>query len=95
MMVYHTQNYWVFGLCPSSGTLGIIKHDVSETASVSVLRCMRGEDIYSFGSLRHLRTETDTVSETSCFLIPRIPGDRKTPKTGNSENNNSIRSVGL
>jgi hypothetical protein len=25
-----TQNYWVFGLCPSSGILGTIKHNVSE-----------------------------------------------------------------
>jgi hypothetical protein len=34
-----TQNYWVFGLFPSSGILGSRKHDVSETGSVSVLRC--------------------------------------------------------
>jgi hypothetical protein len=33
------QNYWVFGLHPSSGTLKRTKeHDVSETGSVSVLR---------------------------------------------------------
>jgi hypothetical protein len=32
------QNYWVFGLCPSTGILGTRKHDVSETGSVSVLR---------------------------------------------------------
>jgi hypothetical protein len=38
-MVYHTQSYWVFGLFPTSGILGIRKHDVSETGSVSVLRC--------------------------------------------------------
>jgi hypothetical protein len=31
------QNYWVFGLCPSSGTLEARKHNVSETGSVSVL----------------------------------------------------------
>jgi hypothetical protein len=30
-MVYHTQNYWVFGLCPSSGILETRKHNVSET----------------------------------------------------------------
>jgi hypothetical protein len=30
-MVYHIQNYWVFGLFPSSGILGTRKHDVSET----------------------------------------------------------------
>jgi hypothetical protein len=52
MMVYHTQNYLVFGLFPSSGILGTRKHDVSETGSVSVLRCGGGEDTYSVGSLR-------------------------------------------
>jgi hypothetical protein len=36
------QNYWVFGLCPSSGILKIRKHNFSETGSVSVLR--RGEE---------------------------------------------------
>jgi hypothetical protein len=30
-MVYHTQNYWVFGHFPSSGIVGTRKHDVSET----------------------------------------------------------------
>jgi hypothetical protein len=36
-MVYNSQNYWVSGLCPSSGILNTIKHDVSEIVSVSVL----------------------------------------------------------
>jgi hypothetical protein len=48
-MAYHIQNYWVFGLFPSSGILGTRKHDVSETGSVSVLRCC-GEDTYSVES---------------------------------------------
>jgi hypothetical protein len=30
-MVYNTQNYWVFGLCPLSGILKIREHNVSET----------------------------------------------------------------
>jgi hypothetical protein len=34
----HTQNYWVFELCPSSGILETRKHNVSETGTVSVLR---------------------------------------------------------
>jgi hypothetical protein len=38
-MVYNTQNYWVFGLCPSSGILETRKHDVSETGSVSETSC--------------------------------------------------------
>jgi hypothetical protein len=32
------QNYWVLGLCSSSGILETRKHNVSETGSVSVLR---------------------------------------------------------
>jgi hypothetical protein len=32
------QNYWVYGLFPSSGILETRKHDVSETGSLSVLR---------------------------------------------------------
>jgi hypothetical protein len=36
-MVYNTENYWVSGHCPSSGILKTRKHNVSETASVSVL----------------------------------------------------------
>jgi hypothetical protein len=38
-MVYHIQSYWDFGLFPSSGLLGTRKHEVSETGSVSFLRC--------------------------------------------------------
>jgi hypothetical protein len=41
----------MFGLCPSSDILETIKHNVSETGSVSVLR-WGGEDTYSVGSLR-------------------------------------------
>jgi hypothetical protein len=37
-MVDDTQNYWSFGLFPSSGILGNREHDVSETGFVSVFR---------------------------------------------------------
>jgi hypothetical protein len=37
-MAYNYQNYWVFGFSPSSGILEAIKHDVSETGPVPVLR---------------------------------------------------------
>jgi hypothetical protein len=40
-MVYTARNYWVFGLCPSSGILETRKHDVSEAGYVSFLRCGR------------------------------------------------------
>jgi hypothetical protein len=33
-MVYKTQNYWVFGLCPLSGILKTRKNNISETLSV-------------------------------------------------------------
>jgi hypothetical protein len=36
-MVYHIQNYGVFGLLPSSSILWTRKHDVSVTGFVSVL----------------------------------------------------------
>jgi hypothetical protein len=38
------QNYWVFGLCPSSDIQESRKHNVSETVSVSVLR-LRGRHV--------------------------------------------------
>jgi hypothetical protein len=68
---------------PSSGILETRKHDVSETGSVSVLRRKGGEDT-QLGPLErapfHLRTETDPVSETSCFLVSRIPDNGKVQK---------------
>jgi hypothetical protein len=45
------QNYWVFGLLPTSGILEHRKHDVSETGYVAVVRWER-EDTYPVGSLR-------------------------------------------
>jgi hypothetical protein len=36
-MMYDTQIYWRFGLCPSS-LIKKLEYDVSETGSVSVLR---------------------------------------------------------
>jgi hypothetical protein len=52
MMACNTQNYWVFGLFPSSGIIGTREHNISETGSVSVLRSA-WEDTYSVGSLRN------------------------------------------
>jgi hypothetical protein len=37
-MVYNIQNYWGFGLVASSSILDIMKHDVSETGYVFILR---------------------------------------------------------
>jgi hypothetical protein len=44
------QNYWVFGLCPSSGILETRKHNVSETGSFP--SSDEGAETYSVGSLR-------------------------------------------
>jgi hypothetical protein len=33
------KNYWVFGLYPLSGILKSKEHNISETGSVSILRC--------------------------------------------------------
>jgi hypothetical protein len=40
-MVYNTQRYWVFGLCPSSGFFlnNNEKHNVSETGYYSLKLC--------------------------------------------------------
>jgi hypothetical protein len=73
-MEYNTQNYWVFGLFPSSGILETRKHDVSETG-----HCFRPQVRCLLPT--HLRTETDPVSKTSCSLASRIPDDGKSPKT--------------
>jgi hypothetical protein len=43
-MEYNTQNYWGFGLYPSSGILESRKHEVSETC---FLPQVRGGDTYS------------------------------------------------
>jgi hypothetical protein len=37
-ILFKIQDYWLFGLCPSSGILKTREHNVSETGSVSVLR---------------------------------------------------------
>jgi hypothetical protein len=37
-MKHNVQDYWIFGLCPSSGIVKKEEHNVSETGSVSVLR---------------------------------------------------------
>jgi hypothetical protein len=53
-MVYNTQNYWVFGLFPSFGQW---------------LRLALSKGPNRVGVSLHLRTETDPVSETSCFFL--------------------------
>jgi hypothetical protein len=81
-MVYNTQNYWGFGLCPQSGIVNTSQYIVSKTVSVSILK-RGGKAPTLFGPLEranlnhwcllsHLRKETDPVSEMICFLVFRI-----------------------
>jgi hypothetical protein len=60
-MVYTTQNYWVFRLCPSSCILETTKH-VSEIGSVSVLR-WRG---------RHYFVESKGRTMRWCWVSPML-----------------------
>jgi hypothetical protein len=50
--LFATQNYWVFGLCSSSGILKTRKHNVSETGSVSVLR-WTGRHLFCWAPSNH------------------------------------------
>jgi hypothetical protein len=55
-MVYNTQNYWVFGLFPSSGILEnttFQKLDLFPSSGEG-----GGEDTYSAGPLRKSKTQT-------------------------------------
>jgi hypothetical protein len=73
-MVYVTQNYWRSELCPSSCILETRKHNVHCLR----LALSKGQNRVGV-STSHLRTETDTVSETLCFLVTRIPDDGQSP----------------
>jgi hypothetical protein len=66
-----TEFFWTFSIVLYSK-----KHDISETRTLSILRWRWGRrPLFSWAQLSrcllphlHLRTETDQVSETSCFL---------------------------
>jgi hypothetical protein len=74
--VYSTQNYWVFGLHPSSCILKTTEH------GVQWLRLALSNGPNRVGvSPSHLRTETNPVPETLCFLVFRIPDDGQSPRT--------------
>jgi hypothetical protein len=49
-MVYNTQNYWVFGLCPTSDFQETRKHNVSDW--ICFRAQVRGVITYSVRSLR-------------------------------------------
>jgi hypothetical protein len=59
-MVYNTQTYWVLGLVPSSGILENTTFRKLDLFPAQLSRCLLPH--------RHMRTETEPVSETSCSL---------------------------
>jgi hypothetical protein len=68
-MLYKTQNYWAFGLCPPSGILKNTTFrkldvfppvtEVSSLQRIQQSKCLPPP---------HLKTETDLVSETLCSV---------------------------
>jgi hypothetical protein len=70
-MVCITQNYWVFGLNPSSGILKTREHNISENGPVSVLRRGRRHRTL-LGPLERatLNHWTTHVSITTAIQIP-------------------------
>jgi hypothetical protein len=71
-MVYNTQNYRNFGLCPSSS---ILKNGEQSSVEVALFQGLNRVSCLPL----HLRTETDPVSETLCSLIFKIPDDGLSP----------------
>jgi hypothetical protein len=69
------QNRWVSWICPSSGTLSTIEHDVWETGSVSVFRWVEGDTL--IGPLERVSLIHWTPPRAS-------PEDRNRPSCRNS-----------
>jgi hypothetical protein len=93
-MVYNIQDYWVFGLRPSSRILkDTEEHGVSETGSLSFLRLKVGDTYLNHWTLSnrpsrvgvpHTSPEDGNRSspESLHFLLScRIPDDGQSPKT--------------
>jgi hypothetical protein len=81
MMVYNTQNYWVFGLCPLSSILETRKHNVSETGCFhSQVRGAGGKTPTLLGpieraNLNYKVTRKHNVSETGSVSVLRWEGE--------------------
>jgi hypothetical protein len=58
-----------------------LQHRVLKHPHWSRLALSKGPNWVGVFPPPHLRTETDPVSETSYFLVSRIPDDGKGPKT--------------
>jgi hypothetical protein len=81
---YNTKNHWVSGLCPLSGILSTSNYRTQRFGNWIYFRLqVRGERhllcwvpkeeltsvCLNMSCSPHLRTETDAVSETFCFLF--------------------------
>jgi hypothetical protein len=88
MCVLYHNFYWVFScyLPPNKPGLEWLNSCVNLTEFVQWLRLAlsKGPKRVDVFSPFHLRTETDPVSETSCFLVSRIPDDGEVKKPSNS-----------
>jgi hypothetical protein len=82
-MVYNTQNYWVYGLCPSSCILKKRNKKIENTAFRKLyLFPSSDEGSLERANLNHWM-ETDPVSETLFFS--RIQDDGQNRNPSNSE----------
>jgi hypothetical protein len=66
MMVYDTRNYWVFGLCPSSGILKTLENTAFRKLDLFP-SSGEGGDIYSVGSVR----KSSAPSQWALELCPQ------------------------
>jgi hypothetical protein len=71
--VFRVQNYWVFGLWPSSGVLDILENTTLRKLDLFP-SSGEGEDMYSVG-------KQIQFSKRFCFLVSGIPDDGQSPKT--------------
>jgi hypothetical protein len=71
-VVYNTQNYWGFGLFPSSGILENRKHDVSETGSVSETPCFLFSRIPDDEKLQNPSNSEDNSCMSYIGLLNRL-----------------------
>jgi hypothetical protein len=89
-VVVACQNYWVLGLCLSSGILETRKYKVSENGSVSVLRLRGGRHLLSWVTLKEL---TSIVQWLMLALSKRPNWVGVFPPSPEDGNRSSFRNV--
>jgi hypothetical protein len=90
-MVYKTQDYWVFGLCPSPGILKnttFQKLDLFPSSGDVWKPPTLTDTTEQVSPTLHLSRKIDPFSEMfRSFCVFRIPGDGKSPKSSNPKRN--------